>query len=89
MHSKQPRFTSNAYGPFTKHKEWIWKFGAIGDSRYIYQSELGKACFWHNMTYNAYKDSLSRVVTDKVLRDKAKRNKYQRGLASLIYNFFW
>ena len=45
MHLRQPRFTYSACGPFTKNKERIQKFKETGDSRYIYQKELDKACF--------------------------------------------
>ena len=38
MHSRQPRFTCSACGPFTKNKERVQKFKETGDSRYIYQS---------------------------------------------------
>ena len=36
MHLRQPEFTYNACGPFTKNKERIEKFKETGDSRYIY-----------------------------------------------------
>ena len=36
-------------GPFTKSKERMLKFKEPGDSRYIYQHKLDKACFQHNM----------------------------------------
>ena len=38
-----------ACGLFTKKKEGIQKFKETGDSRYIYQNELGKTCFQHYM----------------------------------------
>ena len=47
---RQPGFTYSACRPFTKNKERIKKFKEIRDSRYIYQNELDKACFQHNMT---------------------------------------
>ena len=49
MHLRQLWFTYSACGPFTKNKEQIKKFKETGDSRYIYQNELGKACFQHDM----------------------------------------
>ena len=49
MHLRQPEFTYSACGPFTKNKERIQKFKETGDSRYIYQNELDKACFQHDM----------------------------------------
>ena len=50
-HLGQPGFTCKVCGPFTKNKERIQKFKETGDSRYIYQSELDKACFQHDMSY--------------------------------------
>ena len=56
MHLRQPaapckpRVTYRACRPFTKNKERIQKFRETGDSRYIYQNELDKACFQLNMT---------------------------------------
>ena len=48
------------------------------------------------MAYGDYTDLNTRTATDKVLCDKrfniAKNPKcdgYQRGLASMVYNFFW
>ena len=45
MHLKQPGFTYSACGPFSKNRERIQKLLKTGESRYIYQSELDKACF--------------------------------------------
>ena len=46
MHLRQPGFTYSACRPFTKSKERIQKLKKNpGDSRYIYQNELDKACF--------------------------------------------
>ena len=45
IHLKQQEFTYSAYGPFTWHREIIQKIKEKGDSRYIYQNELDKACF--------------------------------------------
>ena len=44
MHLRQPVFTYTVCGPFTKNKEEN-KFKEIGDSRYICQNKLDKACF--------------------------------------------
>ena len=49
MRVKQPWFTYSACGPFTKNKERIEKIRETGDSRYIYQNELDKACIQHGM----------------------------------------
>ena len=95
MHLKQPQFTYNACGPFTKNKERIQKFKETGDSRYIYRNELDKACFQHDMAYRVFKDLAKRIAADKVLRDKAfniakdpKYDGYQRGLTFLVHKFF-
>ena len=45
----------SACGPFTKSKERIQKFKQTGDSQYIFQKELGKACFQHDMAYGVLK----------------------------------
>ena len=96
MHLKQLGFTYRACGPFTKNKERIQKFKERGDTSYIYKNELDKACFQHNMAYGGFKDIARRTVSDKVLRGKAfniaknpKYHGYQRGLASMVYTFFY
>ena len=47
--------TYSACGRFTKNKERIKKIKEIGDSRYIYQNELDKACIQHDMVYGDLK----------------------------------
>ena len=64
-------FTYSACGLFTKNKEKIQKFKEVGDSRYIYQNELDKACFQHDMAYGDFKDLTRRTASDKILHDKA------------------
>ena len=95
MHLREPGFTYSACGPSTKHKERINKFMNTGDTRFIYRNDLDKACFQHDSAYSDSKDLVKRTQSDKVLRDKAfniaknpKYNGYQRGLASMVYNFF-
>ena len=95
MHLRQSGFTYSACGPFTKSKERIQKFKQTGDSRCIYRNELDKACLQHDMAYGDFKDLKKRTATDKFLRDKAlniakipKYDRYQRGLASVVYKFF-
>ena len=96
MHLKQPGFMYSACGPFTKHPERIKKFKQTGNTSYIFKSELDKACFKHNSVYADYKDLLNRTPADKFLRDWAyeiasdnKYDGYQRGLASIVYKFFY
>ena len=71
MHLRQPEFTYGACGPFTKKKRRLQKLKETGDSRYIYQNELDKACFQHDMPSGDFKDLTRRTTTDKILRDKA------------------
>ena len=56
MHLRQLGFKYSACGPFTKNKERIQKFKETEDSRYIYQKELDKGCFQHDMAHGDFKD---------------------------------
>ena len=47
------------------------KIKETGESRYIYQNELDKACFQHDMIYVGFKGLNGRTITDNVLHDKA------------------
>ena len=53
-----------------KNKGRIQTFKETGDSRYIYQNELDKACFQHDMLYGGFKDLTRRTASDKILRVK-------------------
>ena len=71
------------------------KFKETGDSQYIYQMELDKACFQHEMAYGDFKDLTRRTASDIILTDKAfytaknpKYNLYHKSLASTFYKFF-
>ena len=95
MHLRQPGFTYNSCGPFTKNKKRIEKFMQSSNTDFIYKNELDKACFQHDMAYGKSKDLDKRTQSDKVLRDKAfkiasnpKYDVCQRGLASMVYKFF-
>ena len=75
---------------YTKIKE-------TGDTRYIYPKIkfVNKACFQHDMAYNAYKDLARRTASYKVLPGKTfqivsnpQYYGYQRGLASMVHKFF-
>ena len=77
-----------------KKREVIWKLKETRASRYIYQIELDKACFEHDMVYEDFKDFTRRTATDRVLLDKVlniaknpKYDGYQHGLSSVVYNF--
>ena len=95
IHLRQPQFTYSACGPFTKHEQRIQKFKEAGDTNYIYKNELDKVCFVHDAAYSNAKDLTKRTITDKILKHKAfdvakdpKYDGYQRGLASMVYQFF-
>ena len=88
-------FTYSVCGPVKNKKERIQKNKETGDSRYIYQKELDRACFKHDMAYGYFKDLTRKTASDKVLRDKAhnvaknlKDHEYQRGIAAMVYRFF-
>ena len=51
MRLRLPGFIYSVCGPFTKIKKRIQKFKETGDSQYIYQNEVGKACFQPHMAY--------------------------------------
>ena len=66
------------------------------NKHFIYRNELDKACFKDDMAYGKSKDFAKRTESGKVLRDKAfkiasnpKYDGYQRGLASMVYKFFY
>ena len=93
MHLRQPGFTYSDSGTFTKNKERIQKFKETGDSRYIYQNEINKVCFQHDMTYGDVKDLTRKTASNK--HDKAfaidknpKYDRYKGGLTSIVYIFF-
>ena len=80
----------------TKNKKRIQKFEESGDTKYIYRNELDQACFQHDMADGDFKDLARRTASDKVLKGEAiniaknpNYDGYQRGLATMVYNFFW
>ena len=68
MNLKQPGFTYNSCGLFTKNKKRIQKFKETGDTNYIYKNELDRTWFQHDM---AYGHLARRIASDKVLKDKS------------------
>ena len=57
IHLRHPGFAYSAFGPITKNKERLQKLKEAGDLTYIYQNELYKTCFQHDMTYRYFKAS--------------------------------
>ena len=68
MHLKQPYFTWSSFGPFTKNKDGIQKLMQAGNTDYICENDIDKACFQHDMPYGKYKDFAKRAESDKVLK---------------------
>ena len=71
LHLRQTGFTCSVCGPFTKNKERIQNFKETGYSKYIYQTEIDKACFQHDVACGDFKDLPKRRTADKVLFDKS------------------
>ena len=93
LHLRQPGFTYDACGPFTKHRERIQKFRETGDLRHIYKDEFDETCFAHDAADS--KCLAKRAISDKILTDRAyeiainpQYSGYQRELASMMYVFF-
>ena len=68
-HLRQPGFTYKSCGSIIE-KEYK-KIKETGDSRYIYQKELNKACFQLDMAYINLKDLTGTTASDKILPDKS------------------
>ena len=75
-------------------KEYKYNTKETRDSRYIYQNELDKGCFQHDMVYGVFKDLHRRANSGKTLRDKKinfaenrKYDGYQRSLVLKVYKF--
>ena len=81
MHLRQPGCTSSVCEPITKNTKRIQKFKETGDSRYIYQNELDKVCFQHDMAYKIFRDKAFNIAKNP------KCDEYQHALASMVYKF--
>ena len=55
-----------AFGPFTKHTKRIQDFLNTGNLSYIYENDLDKVCFQHNMACNKFKNLEKRAQSDIV-----------------------
>ena len=80
LHLRLPGFICSACGPVTNNREIIQNFKETGDSIYIYQNELDKTGFQHDMAHGDFKDLPRKTALDTVLCDKAsdiaKNSKY-------------
>ena len=95
MHLRHFKFTYRPWRPLIKNKERIQKVKGTGYLKHIYQKELDKTCFQHDMAYGELKKLPRRIVSDKIFCDKsfniAKNLNYdgfERGLASMVYKVF-
>ena len=96
MHLWDPKAKKySACGPFTKHQKRIDMLMKDGRLSHLLKNRLDAACFQHDSAYAKYKDRLNRKQSDIVLKNKAVKvatdprvNRYQRGLASMVYKFF-
>ena len=70
MYLGQPELTYSAYHRFDKNKVKKKLKKKQGYSRYIYQNEIEKTCFQHDIAYRDFKDLDRRTVADKVIHDK-------------------
>ena len=89
IHLRQHGFTYSACGPVNKNKERK-KIKETGDSRNMYQNELDKACFQHDLTYGDFKDLPRKTASDKVLRDKSINiaKKYMVDIKEVLIQWF-
>ena len=71
MDLREPGSRFSVRGTFTKNKEKIQKFKETEDLRYIYQNELDKACFQHEMDYGNFRDLSTRTAANKIIREEA------------------
>ena len=71
LHLTQPRFTYSACEPVTKHGKRIKKFRETGNLKHLYRNELDKTCFAHDAPYFDSKGFAKRIISDKILRDRA------------------
>ena len=95
MYLRQCGFTYSAWWPFTKNKERIQKFKETRNSGHIYQNELDKASFQHDMVSGDYKNLTRKTASQKILCDTAFNNaknpkygEYKRGFTSIVYKFW-
>ena len=81
--------------PIHKKQRQNWKVYANCKYKFYLQKWIWLSLFSTWYDYGKPKDLIKRTQSDKVLKDKAfkiatdpKYDGYQRGLASMIYNFF-
>ena len=96
MHLWDPKVKKySVCDPFTRHKQRTNDFMEDGKLSHISKNRLDAACFQNDSAYAKYKNRLNRRQSNVVLRNTALKiaidpriNRYQRGLASMVYKFF-
>ena len=73
VHLRQPTFTYNVSGPFTKNWTRVQTLQKIGGSRYSCRNEIDKTCFQNDIAYGDVTDLSEGTASDKVFRNKAVR----------------
>ena len=81
VHLRQLRFTYGAFRPFTESKERMQNF-----KRAKHVSQLARGNF-KDLRRRTASDKLSRDITFDIAKN-LKDDGNQRGLASMVYNFF-
>ena len=87
-HLRRHKFTYSALERFTKNKQKHKNLKKLEIQDIIYQKELDKAYFQHDMAYGDFKDLPRKTASDRVFCDKAVNiiksliyDEYQRDLA--------
>ena len=93
MFLRQPGFRYCVCGPFTKNRNRIHKLKERGVLQYIYETEIGKACFQQDMEYGNFKDLPKKTASEKILCNRAfniakklKYNVYKEDLPWWLIN---
>ena len=96
LHWRQPVFNYSTCVPFTKHPGRIKKFRETGNLNHICKNNYDKDCFAHDAAYSDSKYLAKSTISDMILKDRTdliprnpKYDGYQKGLASMVYNFFF
>ena len=94
QHLKQPGFTHDVLGPFTKHRERIQICRETGNLKHLFRKELDKNYFAHDTAYCDSKDLAKRTISDKILKDRvyeiARNCNYDgsKSISNMVYKFF-
>ena len=68
MHLRHPDLHIVRVDHLQKKRERTQTFKEAGDSRYIYQNDLDKACFQHEMACGDFKDLTRRTASDFMIK---------------------